>query len=122
MSHAQPNQVDLTGSDDTQVHYSISGAGERTLIVDGSSHSGDLIKTEKLALGTLLTVTTLTSDRRGRSRHFSVLLPRFRGAGIHEFTTLGIVSEDAEFEVGTPDGVLTTYGTIELKGTARTAP
>ena len=117
----QPNQFKLKGSDDTHVNYSISGAGERTLIVNGNSHSGDLIKTEKLPIGTLVTVTTLLSDRRGCSRQFSVLLPRFRGDEVHEFTTFGIFTDDCEFEVGTPDGVLTTYRTIELKGTARTA-
>src|SRR5262249_54602042 len=50
----------------------------------------------------------------------SVLLPRFRGIGVYEFTTVGIFTEDAEFEVGGSDGALTTYRTIELTGTART--
>jgi len=120
MSHAQPNRFDLRGRDDTHVEYSISSEAGRSLIVNGTSYTGDVVTTEKLRVGTLVTVTTLESDRAGRSRRFSVLLPRFRGIGVYEFTTVGIFTEDAEFEVGGSDGALTTYRTIELTGTART--
>jgi len=119
MSSAQPNQFDLKGENDIQVQYSTSPSGEHSLTVDGKTHAGKAVSTRDTPIGTLVTVTTLISDRAGNRRLFSLLVPPFRESEDPEFTTIGIFSFDAENAVGHPNGALRGYEAIELKGTAR---
>jgi hypothetical protein len=119
MSHSQPNQFDLKGADGTQIRCSISASNKYTLTVNGEPDADADVQTANVAVGTLVTVTTLISDRAGRRRLFSLLLPRFSDGGEHEFTTVGIFTADAEHAVDSPHGAITSYEPIELKGTAR---
>ena len=119
MSHSQPNQFDLQGADGTQIRCSISASSKYTLTVNGEPHADVDVQTDNVAVGTLVTVTTLVSDRAGRRRLFSLLLPRFSNGGEHEFATVGIFTADAEHAVEPPHGAITSYQPIELTGTAR---
>jgi hypothetical protein len=119
MSHSQPNHFDLKGADGTQIRCSISASNEYTVTVNGKLHADAEVQTDNVAVGTLVTVTTLISDRAGRRRLFSLLLPRFSEGGEHEFATVGIFTADAEHAVAPPHGAITSYQAIELKGTAR---
>jgi len=119
MSHSQPNQFDLRGADGTHIHCSISAGGKYTLTVNDEPHADTDVRTDHVAVGTLVTVTTLISDRAGRRRLFSLLLPRFSDGGEHEFATVGIFTADAEHAVDPPHGAITSYQPIELTGTAR---
>ena len=119
MSQSQPNQFDLKGTDGTQVRCSISDGNKYTLTVNGEPGADADVQTDNVAVGTLVTVTTLISDRRGRRRLFSLLLPPFSDGGEHEFATLGFFAVEADHAVEPVHGATTSYQPIELKGTAR---
>ena len=124
VSDTGPNQFDLQGDQVEVVYATTSITGEA--IFSGTirgrtvSASGDAIEAQASAIGTLVTVTTLASDRAGVSHRFSVILPHFRGAGPHELTTVGIVSEDREGSIHREPGPLEVYEAVAIKGIAST--
>jgi hypothetical protein len=96
--------------------------GEQTLTLGDKTYSGDALVVHELDIGTLLTVTTLPSDRAGRARRFALLLPDVRGEGTHDVRALGINVVDSVGAVGAPAGSLITYDVSDLIGTSTIGP
>jgi len=99
--HGRPTKFDLSGKD-LEVHYG-SGDSATFDVRDGVFHRSFPVRDldwRPLPFGSLIVVTTLPSDRAGRTRQLGLLLPRFNRPGTQEFSTVAIVITDGTNEVG----------------------
>ena len=119
-----PNQYDLQGTG-IRIGYSLSSiAGPPQLTFKKGSRSlnftADEIAVVDTQIGTLVTVTIAQTPDRGFTT-FSFLLPviQLGTSGKQAFRTVGVTTVHKTTIAGPPKGVLETYKTTELRGTAR---
>ena len=120
-----PDLFDLQGQGIT-ISYSTSSFGGKPQLSfkkgrQTLNFSGDEIAVTETGIGTLVTVTIAKTVDRGFTT-FSILLPAIElraGSTKQSFKTIGITTVHKTSIGGPVSGVLETYRTIALSGTAK---